>query len=133
MAGQAIQVKLAIDAGPDADDAERERLALQLKSELLESDAVESVDMPRAAVVPPGAKVADPVAWGDLILQLLAAGGALTTLINALQAWLTRHERRSITLEIGGDKLQVGGISSAEQQHLIDAWLARHSSGEAKG
>jgi hypothetical protein len=31
-----------------------------------------------------------------------------------------------VTLEIDGDKLEVTGLSSEEQQRLINAWLSRH-------
>ena len=68
----------------------------------------------------------DPVTWGALLVALTASGGVLTTLVNTLQSWLTRHERRSVTLEIDGDRLEVTGISSQEQQRLIDTWLSRH-------
>ena len=54
------------------------------------------------------------------------SGGVLPTLINGVQSWLSRHrENRSITIEMGGDKLEVAGISSEEQRRLIDAWLNR--------
>ena len=131
MADQATQLRLTIDAGPDADERELEALTLQLKDELIDLD-VESVDLARAGEIPERAKVGDPVTWGDLILQLVAAGGVLTTLIGALQAWLTRHERRSVTVEIDGDKLELTGASAEQQQRLIDAWISRHSKTEVK-
>jgi hypothetical protein len=52
------------------------------------------------------------------------AGGVLPTLINTVQSWLSRrHENRSITLEIQGDKLEVSSVSSEEQRRLIDTWI----------
>jgi hypothetical protein len=61
-----------------------------------------------------------------LLLTFAASGGVLTTLINVLQSWLSRHERRSMTLKIGDDELEVTGISSEQQQQLINDWLSRN-------
>ena len=74
---------------------------------------------------PANTKAGDVIEWGKLLLTLVS-GGAITALFGTLQAWLTRDDRRCVTLEINGDKLQVTGISSAEQKQLIDAWLNRH-------
>ena len=125
MPEQTTQLMLDIDAGPDVDEEELAELTHQLRGELLELD-VEAVDLVRAGEAPERAKVGDPITWGALLVALAASGGVLTTLINTLQSWLTRHERRSVTLEIDGDKLEVSGISSEEQQRLINAWLSRH-------
>jgi len=61
------------------------------------------------------------------LLALAASQGVFTTLIEAIKAWLTRHERYTISLEIAGDKLEVTGLSSKEQQRLIDLWVGRHT------
>ena len=118
------QLVLNIDPGSDADAEELAELTRQLREDLLQLD-VEAVDLVSGGKAPAGTKAVDPVTAGTLLLTLAASGGVLTTLINALQSWLTRHERRGVTLEIGGDKLEVTGISSEEQQRLIEAWLSR--------
>jgi len=126
MIDQTAQLMLNIDAGPEADAEELEQLTRQLRGELTELD-VETVNLIRGGAAPRGAKVGDPITWGALLVTLIASGGVLTTLIGALQSWLTRHERRSVTLEIDGDKLEVTGISSEEQQRLVNAWVSRHT------
>ncbi len=125
MTDRETRLVLNIDAGPEADAEELAELTRQLREDLLHLD-VETVDLAHAGEAPTGTKAVDPVTAGTLLVTLAASGGVLTTLINALQSWLTRHERRGVTLEIGGDKLDVTGISSEEQQRLIDAWLSRH-------
>jgi hypothetical protein len=122
-----LTLTLKIDAEADADEQELQLLTSRLKAELEDLKELESVDLARKGEAPPRAKVGDPIAWGDLVLALIASGGVLTTLIGVLQNWLSRHERRSITLEIGGDKLNVTGIRSDEQQRLIQEWISRHS------
>ena len=126
MPDQTAQLMLNLDAGPETDAEELAELTRQLREDLMEL-SVEAVDLVRAGKAPEGAKAGDPVAWGTLLVTLAASGGVLTTLISALQSWLTRHERRSVTLEIGGDKLEMTGISSEGQQRLIDAWISRHT------
>ena len=125
MTGQTTQLMLNIDAGPETDVEELEQITRRLREELAELE-VEAVDLVRQGEVPRGAKAGDPIAWGALLVALTASGGVFTTLINTLQSWLTRHERRSVTLETDGDKLEVTGTSSEEQQRLINAWLSRH-------
>jgi hypothetical protein len=125
MSDQTTQLMLDIDAGPDTDTEELAELTRQLRGALLELD-VEAVYLVRAGEAPERAKAGDPITWGALLVALTASGGVLITLINTLQSWLTRHERRSVTLEIDGDKLEVTGISSEEQQRLINSWLSRH-------
>ncbi len=123
------QVILNIDAGQEDDPEEIERFTQQLREELTELE-VEGVDLVRAGETPAKAKVGDPITWGTLLLTLAVSGGVITTMINVLQSWLTRQERRSISLEIDGDKLEIKGISSKEQQRLINEWRSRHTKGE---
>jgi hypothetical protein len=87
---------------------------------------IEAIDLVHAGEIPERAKASASVDWGTLLVTLAASGGVLTMLANMLQSWLTRYDRHSVTLEIDGDKLEVKGISSEEQQRLIDAWLSRH-------
>lgn len=125
MANQTIQLLLNLKAGPETDTEELAELTQKLWEELAELD-VETVDFVETGEVPIKAKSGDSFTWGALLLTLAASGGVLTTIINVLQAWLARHDEHSLTLEIEGDKLHVTGISSEEQQRLINAWLTRH-------
>lgn len=126
MEARETQVRLALDIAPEADAEEAERLTRQLRRELLELD-VESADLVREGEAPAKAKAGDPVAWGELLLTLAASGGALTALVKALQAWVTRQNQSSLSLEIDGDKLEVTGASTEERERLIMAWLSRHT------
>ena len=125
MTNQTTRLLLNIDIDPEADVEELEQLTLQLREELTELD-VQAIDLLRTNEAPEGTKAGDPVTWGTLVITLAAAGGVLTTLINTIQAWISRDERRSVTLEIGEDKLVVTGVSGEEQQKLINTWLRHH-------
>lgn len=121
------QATLTLNPAREADGEKLERLTRQLRSELLELD-VEAVELTRGGKAPPKSKAGDAITWGTLLLTLAASGGVLTTLIQVLQSWLTRHEQRSLTLEIDGDRLEITGISSKEQRRLVEAWLHRRRS-----
>ncbi len=126
-----LELTLMLDAGFDVDKEELEMATLRLRNELLDLD-VEKVDLLKTGDVPEGAK-GDPVSWGTLLLTLDASGGVITTLINSAQSWLTRNDRKSITLEINGDKLDIKGVSTDEQTRLINEWLSRHLDRENNG
>ena len=115
---------LNIEGGPDSDDQERLELARRLRSELLALSEVEGIESP-AAMVAPRSKAAG-VDWQTLIVTLAASGGVLTSLIGTIQSWLTRQEKASVTLEMGGDKLVITGASSEVQRSLVDDWVRRH-------
>jgi hypothetical protein len=128
-APKSTRVNLHIDTEPDADERDLQELTVQLRQELEELSSVESVDLARKREVPERTKPVDPIAWGDIILALAASGGVITTLINMLQNWLTRHERVSVSIEIGGDKLQLSGVPSDQQQLLVENWIQAHTKG----
>lgn len=115
---------LNIEGGPDADDEERLELGRRLRSELLALSEVESIESPAASAAPRSkAAGAD---WQTLMVTLAASGGVLTTLIGTIQSWLTRQDKASVTLEMGGDKLVITGASSEVQRRLVDDWVRRH-------
>jgi hypothetical protein len=129
MAEAAVEVRVTVDPGHGSDVDELASATRQVRERLQHLDAVTSVDLVRAASAGEGRKAGDLVQWGQLIIALGGAGGALTVLVGALQSWLSRDERRTITLEVGGDKIVLTGLSESEQGRLIDAWLRRHGAG----
>ncbi len=115
------------------DPEELERITHNLRDDLTELDTIEKVDLVTKEgdekEAPEGSKAGgDIVSLGSLLVTLAASVGSsvIPNLANALQSWLTRHERRKISLEIGGDKIEVTGISDEQDQRLIDVWISRH-------
>jgi hypothetical protein len=113
------ELVVSIGAGPEADDQQVAELSQHLREDLLGTD-VESVEHLRGAQAPAGSK-GDAVSLATLAVTLAPA--ALTGLITMLQSWLTRHERASITLQKGDQKVTVTGTLSKEQQQVIADWL----------
>lgn len=113
---------LSVDAGSGADLEESAELARRLRQFMLERD-VDRVEFARSGDVPAGSK-GDVVALASLAVTLAPA--ALTGLTTLLQSWLTRHDRASVTVESGGEKLTITGSLSHDQQQTLAAFLDRH-------
>jgi hypothetical protein len=124
MAESPTLLTLSVNAGRDADDEESTELTRRLRQYFLDRE-VDKVEFAGSASLPAGAK-GDPVTLTSLVVTL--APVALTGLLTMLQSWLTRHERATVTLESGGEKLTLTGTPSREQQQTLAAFLNRHKS-----
>lgn len=112
-----VAIKLA--AGEDAD--ELDQLTRMLREELLELD-VEDVEFIPEDHVPEGAKGFGLVAAGALIVNLVHAG-ALTGVVSAVKAWASRDAGRSAKLVIDSESIELKGVSSVQQDELIEQWV----------
>jgi hypothetical protein len=122
------------EEGDDIDPEELEQITHNLRDDLTELDVVENVDLVAKEDREVGRNSndlnpkGDVVTLGSLLVTLgaSAASSLVPDLSNTLKSWLARHERRKISLEIGGDKLEVTGISDREQEKLIEVWISNH-------
>jgi hypothetical protein len=114
-----------VAVGPDGDAEELAQAALKLRRELLDVD-VDVVEVPGAGEPPPGSRAIDVAALGALAVNI-AEPQLLAAVIAAVRSWLSGSSRRSIKLELGGDALELTGVSSKEQRRLTDEWLTRHA------
>ena len=117
-----LSIHFTVEPGADAEEVTE--ATLQLRRELLDLD-VEAVEIPRAGEPPPGSRAVDLAALGALVVTV-AQSQLLASVVAAVQSWLSNSHRRSIKLELGGDVLELAGVSSAEQRRLTDEWLRRH-------
>lgn len=125
MEDQLTTVRIQVAAGPEADAEEVARATAQLRLELLDLD-VESVEPVRGSAAPTGAKAGELVTLGTLAVTV-AQSRLIVSIVTVMRAWLTGSRQRSIKLELGGDVLELTGVSSTEQQRLTDEWLRRHA------
>jgi hypothetical protein len=128
MAAGVGDLAVELRAGPDTDAEELAQLAGRLRAELLDLD-VGAVRQPARGEAPEDAKGAGVLAAGELVVGLVASPEVLASLIDTVRSWLGRNRARSVKLTLGGDALEVSGVSSAEQQRLIDLWVSRHGTG----
>lgn len=127
MAGQQGELAAVLDAGPDSDAEELQELTQRLRGELLQLD-VDAVAFETEGEAPEGSKGLDLLAMGGLVVQFALNSGVLKSVVDTTVAWLGRQQARSVKLTLDGDTLELTGVSSDEQQRLIDVWVARHAS-----
>ena len=104
----ALGVQVAV--GPDGDAEEVAQATLQLRRELLDLD-VDAVEVPGAGEPPPGSRAVDVATLGALVVNI-ADSQLLAAVVAAVRSWLAGSSRRSIKLQLGGDALELTGVSS---------------------
>ena len=109
----------------DGDAEELADLAGRLFAAVLDVDDVSVVPL-TAEVAPDGAKGLGTLA-GWLAVQFGTLDG-LRAVVSAVRGWSSRTGR-TVEVSIGGDTLKVTGVTSQQQEEIIDVWLARHAAG----
>ncbi|MGH3720234.1 MAG: hypothetical protein ACRDRI_15590 [Pseudonocardiaceae bacterium] len=120
------RLDLRIEAGPDADAAELDELAVQLRDQLLELD-IERADRATSGQAPPGARAGELLVAGGLTVLLTQSSGLLTAFVETVRSWISLGSGRSVKLEIDGDILEVTGVTRADQRELTEFWIDRHT------
>ena len=120
------RLALRLQPGSGAGDEELDLLTTRLRTELLQ---LEVADVRRApgAPAPAGTRGLDVETLGTLLVSLATAPGVLREVVGTIRDWLGRSRARSVFLEMDGDVLHVTGLSSADQDQLIEAWLRRQA------
>lgn len=126
MTTESGELSVELQAGPDADAEELTELAGRLRAELLDLD-VDTVQQPERGEAPEGSKGVGLLAAGELVVRLATSPEVLASIIAGVRSWLGRNRVRSVRLTLDGDALDVSGLSSAEQDRLVDLWVARHA------
>jgi hypothetical protein len=120
---------VTLQLSEDGADAERlDTLTGHLRGELLQLD-VDEVRRERVGGPPPGARAVDPVALGGLVVSLGHTATALKDVIATVRRWLSGGSgvRRTVKIEIDGDRLELSEVSLAEQDRLVDLFIRRHA------
>jgi hypothetical protein len=119
------ELRVELHADPDIDAEEMAQLVGRLRSELLDLDVI-AVELATGGEVPGNAKGIGLLALGGLVVRF-AGPDVLESVIGGIRSWLGRQRHRSIKLTLDGDSLELTGVSSAEQQRLINLWVNRHA------
>jgi hypothetical protein len=115
-------VVLQVQPSPDDDDAELAELTQRLRARLLDLD-VDSVGPVADSSEPEGAKGLEALI-GWLAVRIGKEG--LRTVIAAVVGWATRTGH-NVELSYDGDVLKVSGVTSAQQERVINDFLSRHA------
>jgi hypothetical protein len=128
-ADRVVSVLLVVEPNPELGPDAGERLTRRLRAELAELD-VESVALAVDEAAPAGAKGADAVTVGALVVALSASGGVFAALIETIRDWLGRQSaRHRICVTIDGDTIEMERASAGQQQALVNAYVQRHTGG----
>jgi hypothetical protein len=117
---------LEVMASSDIDPEELAALVRRLRGELLELD-VDTVVPLTAGEAPDGAKGVELLALGGLLIEFVLQPEMLSSIIKGVQSWLRRQSEHSVKVTLDGDSIEVTGVSSEQQNRLIDLWVARHA------
>ena len=120
------ELALQLETLPDTDSEELAALVQRLRAELLDLD-VDRVEPLTAGEAPEGAKGVELLALGGLVVQFVLQPGVLTSIVDGVRSWLQRQSARSVKLTLDGDSLEVTGVSSEEQDRLVELWIARNA------
>lgn len=113
---------LQVAPAPDSDDGEVAELTQRLRAELLELD-VDSVDPIADAAEAAGAKGLETlVGWLAVRLGKEGLRAAISVVVN----WATRTGH-NVEVSYDGDVLKVSGVTSAQQERIINDFLAQHA------
>jgi hypothetical protein len=120
------ELTLELETLPDTDSEELAALVQRLRAELVDLD-VDRVEPLPAGEAPEGAKGVELLALGGLVVQFVLQSDVLTSIVDGVRSWLQRHSARSVKLTLDGDSLEVTGVSSEEQDRLVELWIARNA------
>jgi hypothetical protein len=115
-----LHLSLYIEPGDEVDDDELDRITRRLMAEIQTLD-VESVELLRDELTPEGAKSAEALTLGALLMAVLP--GAIPPLVGLIQAWLLRDKNRKVKIktEVEGRLVELeysGTISQDELETL---------------
>jgi Flp pilus assembly CpaE family ATPase len=119
---EASDLLVRVTPAADGDEEEAARLARRLCAELLDLD-VDAVEPVSDGMVPEGAKGLSSLA-GMLAVWWGVAG--LQAVLAKIRDWVTRNAR-SVEVTIDGDTVKVTGVTTEQQEQIINVWLARHA------
>jgi hypothetical protein len=114
-----------VQAAPEDDEDELAGLARRLRALLLDLD-VDSVVPLAADEDAEGAKGLGAFLAG-LVVRFGTVDG-LRSVLAAVAGWAARTEH-SVEVSYGEDRLVVIGVTSAQQERLIDDFISRHAPG----
>jgi hypothetical protein len=118
-------VTLQVQTAPDGDSDELAAMTGRLRLELLELD-IAGVNPVSEDSAPDNAKGLATLA-GMLVVRLGTFGG-LRAVVDSVRSWAARTGR-TVEVSLDGDVLKLTGVTSDQQDRLIDGWLAQHAPG----
>ncbi|MGD0246882.1 MAG: hypothetical protein ABSB59_42040 [Streptosporangiaceae bacterium] len=118
---QPSQLRIDIGAGNGGDAEEVQMLTVRLRGELLVSD-IGTVERAPGEPPPEGAKGPVGDSAGTLLITL-SNSAVVASLVSVFQSWLRRNRGRSITIQLGKDRIEARNVPAEELSMLIETWM----------
>ena len=116
---------LRVEAGSDDDEEELLKLTSRLRDELLDVDVADVAPVTEENAPEQAKGLATLAGW--LVVQFGSITG-LRSVLGVIRDWAARTNRQ-VEITVDGEVLKASGISAAQQEKIIDVWLARHGPG----
>lgn len=116
-----IEIKVKITGDICEDPELLDAYSRRLREELMELD-VDSVEYADQEDAPKGSKGVG-AAVGDMIFSLAPLDYAVSSVVGAVQSFVSRGQQCNVTLDIGGNSITIQDTTPEQQQKLIDAWI----------
>jgi hypothetical protein len=124
MTGGVVQMRVDLGLAPDADAAELDEAARQVRSELLELDVADVAQLAEGPP-PPGARAVEASIVGALAVT--AAREVVAAVVRSLERWVGSRSSRTVKITLGEDSLELSGASLEDQHRLVETFLAHHA------
>jgi membrane-associated two-gene conflict system component 1 (EACC1) len=123
-----LEIRLGLD--DDADAAELADAASRLRRELLRLP-VTDVRLASTESPPPGARGVEAVEAGALLVALAQTPSLVSSVGQAVSAWITSRHGRSAVVQLGEDRIELSGVSHDDQQRMLELFERAHGRGRA--
>ncbi len=125
----ALSLTITVDTAV-VDAEEHEAHTAELGRRLRESPVGSLRTSPApVAEEPPGAKGLGSALVTGFEVTVTASRRTLAAVIETLRAWTTAVTSRSVVVELDGDRLEITGATTEQIDHVLEAFLDRHTPG----
>jgi hypothetical protein len=111
---QLTSLRLRIDAGPEADDDELDRLTRSLRNQIEDDLDVEKVDIVHIGAVEDGAKSIEAVLLGALVITMIP--GAINNLVDLVRDFSSRPGNRQAKIVLEGPPELLNAVLASSGQ-----------------
>ncbi|WP_019809030.1 hypothetical protein [Saccharomonospora halophila] len=124
----ALSLTITVDTAV-VDAEEHEAHTADLGRRLRESAGSLRASPAPVAEAPPGAKGLGSALVAGFEVTVTASRRTLAAVIETLRAWTTAVTSRSVVVELDGDRLEITGATTEQIDHVLEAFLDRHTPG----
>jgi hypothetical protein len=115
-----MHVHLRDDAVPDE---HLDEMTTTVRADLLCLEGTVGVTSQKGTA-PEGARAGTAVELGALLVTCKPAADALASVVSTLGQWVHLRPKRSVEVEVNGQRIALQGHSAQTERELVDAWVA---------